>query len=326
MSEVFLGVDGGANKTQAIAINATGEIIGLGLSRGSNHQVVGIDVAIERIEQACRQALGSHQATFASFCLAGADLAPDFALLEPRLTQLHLARQIDLRNDTWAALRAGSNVPWGAVVICGSGFNAAVRTRDGQEFVLPSLGWMSGDFGGGGDMARKAISLIARAWDGRGQATSLSQKIIGHFGYLQYEDFLNALYVGEIASERMYELAPLVFEAASEGDSVAQDLIIRTGTEAGHAAGSLLRKMGMHQEAHTVVAGGSLFNGQGPWLLDAANTALHRIAPFSSFARMRVVPAVGAVLLACDLHGLSLQLDSLYQDLPAALKINPTDG
>jgi N-acetylglucosamine kinase-like BadF-type ATPase len=326
MSQVFLGVDGGANKTQAIVINAAGEILGIGLSRGSNHQSVGIDTAIERIEQACRQALGTHQANFACFCLAGADLEPDFALLQPRLERLQLAQQIDLRNDTWAALRAGSNVPWGAVVICGSGFNAAVRTRDGREFILPSLGWMSGDFGGGGDIARNAISQIARAWDGRGSATSLSQKIIDYFGYNQYEDFLHALYIGDIPSERIYEVAPLVFEAACEGDAVAQELVIRTGSEAGHTAGSLLRRMGIHHEVNTVVAGGSVFNGQGPFLFDAANAALHRIAPKSSFARMRVVPAVGAVLLACDLHGLSLQLDSLYQDLPAALKINPTDG
>lgn len=326
MSEVFLGVDGGANKTQAIAINATGKVVGVGLSAGSNHQVVGIDVAIARIEQACRQALGGLKATFASFCLAGADLPPDFALLEPRLLQLGVADQVDLRNDSWAALRAGSAVPWGAVVICGSGFNAAVRSRDGREFVLPSLGWLSGDFGGGGDMARSAISLIARAWDGRGSATSLSDSIMGYFGYSQYEPFLNALYTGEIGSERMYELAPLIFDAAAEGDVVAQDLVIRTGTEAGHAAGSLLRRMGMHQEAHTVVAGGSLFKGRGPLLFDAASAALHRIAPYSSFAKMRVVPAVGAVLLACDLHGLSVQLDSLYQELPASLKLSGSDS
>ncbi|HEU5086603.1 MAG TPA: BadF/BadG/BcrA/BcrD ATPase family protein, partial [Roseiflexaceae bacterium] len=151
---IYLGVDGGGSKTFALAADARGQVLGFGQGGRANHQSVGLTPALREVELACRQALGTLSAAFASFCLSGADLPSDFALLRPALQALDVATLFDLRNDTWAALRAGSSRPWGVVVICGSGINAAIRSVDGREFVLPSLGAISGDWGGGGDMAR----------------------------------------------------------------------------------------------------------------------------------------------------------------------------
>src|SRR5689334_6808469 len=121
--DIYLGVDGGGSKTFALAADEAGRVIGFGQGSGANHQGRGIDAALDEIGAACRQALGRHTATFASFCLAGADLSPDFAMLRPALQSLGVAAEFDLRNDTWAAMRAGSSHPWGIVVICGSGIN-----------------------------------------------------------------------------------------------------------------------------------------------------------------------------------------------------------
>jgi N-acetylglucosamine kinase-like BadF-type ATPase len=320
--DIYLGVDGGGSKTFALAADAMGRVLGFGQGDRANHQGVGLQAAMREIERACRQALGGRSADFASFCLSGADLAPDFAMLRPAIESLGIARRFDLRNDTWAAMRAGTSHPWGVVVICGSGINAAIRTPDGREFVLPSLGTITGDWGGGGDMARMALGAVARAWDGRGPSTSLTERSLRHFGYPAYEALLEAIYTEALPSRRVYELAPLVFEAALEGDDVAQDLIVRTGTEIGHVAGSLLRRMEMHREPCDVVTGGSIFKGAGPLLMDAAALALHRLAPGARFARAGVEPVVGALLLAFELHGRAADdtlLARLHETLPARL-------
>jgi N-acetylglucosamine kinase-like BadF-type ATPase len=320
--DIYLGVDGGASKTFALAADATGQVLGFGQGGCANHQLYGAEAALHEIGAACRAALGGRSAPFASFCLAGADLPPDFEMLRPMLQSLGVAAAFDLRNDTWAAMRAGTSHAWGAVVICGSGLNAAVRTPDGREFILPNIGWISGDQGGGGDMSRLAIGAVARAWDGRGPPTILTEQVLQHFGYPSYEALLEALYTDVLPGRRVYKIAPLIFAAALEGDAVAQDLILRTGTEIGHVAGSLLRRMQMHRETCEVATGGSIFKGAGPLLMDAANLALHRLAPLAHFTHATVEPVVGALLLAFELHGQTVDealLARLHDTLPKQL-------
>jgi N-acetylglucosamine kinase-like BadF-type ATPase len=319
--DIYLGVDGGGSKTFALAADATGRVLGFGQAGCANHQIHGLDAALAQIGGACRLALGSSAGSFASFCLAGADLPPDFAMLRPALESLGVAARFDLRNDTWAAMRAGTSHSWGAVVICGSGINAAVRAPDGREFVLPSLGDISGDWGGGGDIAMSAISALAREWDGRGPPTALTGRVLRHFGQPSYAALLEAIYTNALP-QRNRELAPLVFEVALEGDLVAQEIVVRNGTEIGHVAGSLLRRMEMHRDRCEVVTGGSIFKGAGPLLMDAANLALHRLAPLACFTRARVEPVVGALLLAFELHGRSVDdalLANMHATLPAQL-------
>jgi N-acetylglucosamine kinase-like BadF-type ATPase len=167
-----------------------------------------------------------------------------------------------------------------------------------------------------------AIGAVARAWDGRGPATALTERVLRYFDYPSYEALLEALYTNALPGRRVYEIAPLVFETALDGDEIAQGLIVRTGTEIGHVAGSLLRRMEMHRAACEVVTGGSIFKGVGPLLMDAATLALHRLAPLAHFARARVEPVVGALLLAIELHGRPVDdalLARLHQTLPARL-------
>jgi N-acetylglucosamine kinase-like BadF-type ATPase len=208
------------------------------------------------------------------------------------------------------------------VVICGSGINAAVRAPDGREFVLPSLGQISGDWGGGGDIAMSAISAIAREWDGRGPPTALTERVLRYFKQPSYAALLEAFYTHALPERRHRELAPLVFEAAEAGDAVAQEIIVRNGTEIGHVAGSMLHRMDMHREPCEVVTGGSIFKGVGPLLMDAASLALHRLAPPAFFTRAKVEPVVGALLLAFELHGREVDdalLANLHATLPASL-------
>jgi N-acetylglucosamine kinase-like BadF-type ATPase len=319
--DIYLGVDGGASKTFALAADATGRVLGFGQAGCANHQIYGFDAALAEIGAACRQALNPSAAGFASFCLAGADLPPDFAMLRPALEALGVAATFDLRNDTWAAMRAGTSHPWGAAVICGSGINAAVRAPDGREFVLPSLGQISGDWGGGGDIAMAAISALAREWDGRGPPTMLTGRVLRYYDQPSYTALLEALYTDALP-RRNRELAPLVFEVALDGDPVAQEIVVHTGAEIGHVAGSLLRRMEMHHDACEVVTGGSIFKGAGPLLMDAANLALHRLAPLAFFTHAKVEPVVGALLLAYELHGHEADdalLANLHATLPAHL-------
>jgi N-acetylglucosamine kinase-like BadF-type ATPase len=254
--------------------------------------------------------------------LAGADTAADTRRLHTAIEAEDLAATSMIVNDAFIPIRAGTDRTWGVALICGSGVNAAGIAPDGRTARLTALGDISGDWGGGGDMALAAIGAVARAWDGRGPATALTERVLARFGMASYEALLEAIYTGEIPRQRIREIAPLIFEAALAGDAVAQEIIVRTGTEIGHAAGSLLRRLDMHRGPCEVVTGGSIFKGVGPLLLDAANLSLHRLAPLARFTRATVEPVVGALLLAIELHGQTVDsklMARLHETMPAHL-------
>jgi len=306
-----LGLDAGATKTFALVADEEGHVLGIGRGGPANHQVVGLKSALMEIRRACNSALGgaglSPPLDFAVFGLAGADLPMDFELLTPAVQELGFAKQVRVENDAMIALRTGTRRGWGVVVVCGTGFNAGGISPDGQSFRLPGLGWLSGDWGGGGDIAREAVRLVARAWDGRGRPTALTRMVLKALGLFGVEELIARLYRGQIEERHLLELVPLVFEAARLGDEVAQELLIRVGQEVGIAAGAVIRRLGLEGTDVEVILAGSVFKGEGPLLLDTVTQSVHRVAPRAAIRLPELEPVAGAVLLA--LEGLGIKPD-----------------
>lgn len=299
-----LGVDAGASKTFALVAESSGCVRGFGRAGPGNHQTVGLDNALFSVGKACEEALAQAgirgPVELGVFGLAGADLPEDFALLRPAVERLALARKVRVENDTLIALRAGASRPWGVVVVCGTGFNAAGIAPDGRMFRLPGLGWISGDWGGGVDIAREAIKCVARAWDGRGKRTLLTPLVLGALHVPNEEEMIRALYHGHVGEENLLALVPVVFEAAYQGDSAAQDIILRLGEEVGLGATAVIKKLGLENSDVEVVLAGGVFKGRGPLLLDVINQFVHRVAPQARITVSHRAPVVGAILLALE--------------------------
>ncbi len=307
---IFLGVDAGGSKTHALLVDEAGAVLGSGAGGTGNHQMSGLDSAVREISQAVCQALNAAQVEpgqveLGCFCLAGADLPQDFHMLQSALVGQELARQVVIKNDSIAALRSGLTRSWGVAVICGSGFNAAGRGKDGREIVLPGLGAISGDWGGGGDLVIEMIRAVMRAWDGRGRPTMLTRAVLERLGKSSEEELLSALYNRKLTRRHMLPLTPLLFDVADAGDSVARELVVRMGTEAGVTANALLRRLDLQDTDAEVVLSGSVFKGRGTLLLDSVRQVVRAVAPAARIARPRLEPVAGAALLALDLSGLS---------------------
>lgn len=311
-----LGVDAGASKTFALVADEDGHVLGFGRGGPANHQVAGLEAALEELRRACKEALTEAgvppPVESAMFGLAGADLPEDFELLVPAVRGLGLARETLVENDTMVALRAGTRQGWGVVVVCGAGFNAAGRAPAGHTFRLPGLGWISGDWGGGGDIAREAVRLVCRAWDGRGCPTALTDTVLNALGFSTVEELIAELHRAELGQSacldvrRLLELVPLVFQAAHSGDEPAQELLIRVGEEVGRAASAVMGKLGLEKTDGEVILAGSVFKGEGPLLLDTVTQAIHRKAPRARVRVLGVEPVAGAVLLALEALGVKV--------------------
>ncbi|RUT29691.1 ATPase [Paenibacillus zeisoli] len=302
----YLGVDAGGSKTHSLIVNSNGQVMGQGAAGNGNHQT-GIKEAEENIALACRSALDEagvspEDVTYAYFGLAGADREPDYKILRPMIGALGFPNY-RITCDTMIAMRAGTSRSYGAVIISGSGFNAAARNRSGEELQYGGFGYLFGDgHGSGRSLADFAFRSAVRAWDGRGKPTLLHDLVLRETDFPEVPHMLDAALDDQLRPP--LRLAELVFEAARQGDELARSFLWEQGTEHGNAAAALIRRLGMQDEVFDVVLGGSVLakSGQNS-MIEAIKQELRKTAPKAAVSRIKMEPVAGAVLSAMDEAG-----------------------
>ncbi len=150
-----------------------------------------------------------------SACLANADLPAEEEQLTEALTSRAWATTVEVRNDTFAILRAGVTEPRGVAVVCGAGINCVGMRPDGRTARFPAVGRISGDWGGGWALAEEALWHAARADDGRGEKTALTTTLPAHFGVPDMPALIEALHLEHIPPHRRHEATPVLFATAA---------------------------------------------------------------------------------------------------------------
>jgi len=312
----YLGVDGGGSKTYALISDERGNIVGKGHSGNGNHQIDREEARRnirESVEMALRQAKLSPDAIeFAYFGLAGADREADFAILRPMIAELGFPGH-EIVCDTMIALRAGTDLPYGVVLICGTGTNSAGKNPRGESWQCGGFDYLFGDFGGGGSLCIEVFRSVIRAWDGREKATLLTQLLLDELGYgsvqEMYDDYLDG------QKSPPLQIAKLLFTAALQGDDVALAVIRKQGEELGKSAQAVIRRLRMERDAFNVVLAGSILTrGEGDLIRAYIDKAVRETAPGASVVKLRVEPVVGAVWLAMEAGGRPLAQE-IYERL-----------
>jgi N-acetylglucosamine kinase-like BadF-type ATPase len=303
---VFLGVDGGGTKTHAVVADGAGTPLGVGVSGASNWEDVGLDGAVATVgaavEEAFRQAnLGPSDATAAVFGLAGLDWESDRQRLAIVPESLGLTCEWLTVNDSFVALRAGANHPWGIVVIAGTGAVAAGRHPEGQEFRTLGLGPIYGDYGSASEIGEAAMRAVAEWFIGLGGATALTEALCLHAGVDTPQELLERF---SRSQEPLDPIARVVMKVADEGDPTAKSIAERAGTGLGARAALVARKLSMQQLPVEVVLAGGVFRSANRALMSAFEMELRRTVPRAAVARLEVPPVVGAVLRAMELAGM----------------------
>ncbi|GGG78264.1 N-acetylglucosamine kinase [Paenibacillus radicis (ex Gao et al. 2016)] len=306
---LFLGIDAGGSKTHALLTDETGRVLGRGYGGNGNHQTAYAE-AKNSIERACAEALQAANATkeditFAYFGLAGADREPDYVILRPMIASLGYERHA-IACDTMIGMRAGTKRSYGAVIISGTGLNAAARNAKGEELQYGGFGYLFGDgHGSGSDLAVHAFRTAIRSWERREQPTILTELVPHQLGYQSVQEMYDdALDNGKRPS---YELAKTMFEAASQGDAVAIRILEEVGLEHANAANALIKRLGMEEQTFDVVLAGSVMSkGSSPHLVDSIKVGIKAAAPNASVVKLTVDPVIGALMSAMDNSGIEI--------------------
>ncbi|WP_330279941.1 ATPase [Streptomyces sp. NBC_00569] len=304
-----LAIDAGNSKTDVAVVAADGTIVGAARGGGFQPPKVGIEAAVDVLAEAVDRALaeaGTTTVGHVSACLANADLPVEERELAAELRTRGWAASVDVRNDTFAVLRAGllkDSEPRGVAVVCGAGINCAGMLPDGRTARFPAIGKISGDWGGGGGLAEEALWYAARAEDGRGETTALMRALPAHFGLPSMYALIEALHLGRIPMERRHELTPVLFATAADGDPVARALIDRMGDEVVAMSVVALDRLGLLEEETPVLLGGSVLAARHPQLDDRIREMLAVRAPKAVPRVVTARPVLGAALLGLDAVG-----------------------
>ncbi|QJD85380.1 N-acetylglucosamine kinase [Cohnella herbarum] len=304
----YLGVDAGGSKTYTLIVDEQGTIVGKGDSGNGNHQT-GYETAKRNIRESVEMALAQAELKredieFAYFGLAGADREADYEILRPMIAELGFPRH-EINCDTVIALRAGTDRPYGVVLICGTGTNSAGVNPQGEFYQCGGFNYMFGDFGGGGSLCVETFRSVIRAWDGREQPTLLTQLLLDDLGYDNVQTMFND-YLDQ-GMRPPIRVAKLLFQAAGQGDEVAIAVLRHQGEELGKSAKAVIHRLKMEGDSFDVVLAGSIVTrGEGNFVHAYIEQAVKEAAPGATIAKLQVEPVVGAVWLAAEASGIAL--------------------
>lgn len=304
LQNLYLGVDGGGTKTGIVLINEKKQIVGEGIDGASNPLRVGIETAVANIfkavDSACDIAgLNRGDIVAATLGLAGVrreDLRK--RVYERFIRDLHI-KPVEVCTDAEIALYGATLGKAGLVAIAGTGSVCIGQNDKGQKASAGGWGPIAGDEGGGAGIARRALQAIAKAFDGRGKATSLSELALDYFRAGQMDDLSVAIYAPQIDNAKIAGFARIVIEAAQGCDDVAKEVLRDAAFELALAANAVIKKLNMEHQKFPVAKVGSIFSA-GELFTVPFLQKIQTVAPKAFLTEPILSPAVAAAQWAFE--------------------------
>jgi N-acetylglucosamine kinase-like BadF-type ATPase len=316
--EVILAIDGGGSRTRCLAIDRRGRVVGRGLSGPSNHLLVASEVVRRSLAEATGEALkqgGLRQGDLfgVSGGMAGVDYDGTGACeIEAILHELSFARSIINGDMVIAHAGALAGRP-GVLALAGTGSSILGISAQGERVKVGGWGPVYGDEGSAYRIGRKALVAAARAYDGRGPATSLLEALLSALGVSDFRETVSRVYAGGMEPREIAALSRVAYEVAEAGDEVARAIFLEAGEELAESVEAAVRRLGMGGDETLVSYQGSILEACA-LVRERFGEALRRRLPQVSVLPPRFEPVIGAYLLGCEALGWPLDsgvLDTL---------------
>ena len=295
-----VGLDAGGSNTLLLAECEGGSRRVDRQGPAANPQRTGVEQSAQTLAMLVQNVLRSHGPVGHLLVCAGVAGAGRSAEQEALATHLRRALaddadvvHVEVVHDACIALDAAFGSGSGLVVIAGTGSVMLARTQDGTARRAGGWGYLLGDPGSGYAVGRAGLRAVAAAFDG-GANTSLRARVDEHFGINGREDLIHQVYQDELS---LQNVAPLVMEAAANGDTVATDILTSQ-------ADALMEQVEWLLDEKEDIApriallGGMLRNDHYAQVL---RQALRARVPDWSVEILRHEPVVGALRRAHDL-------------------------
>ena len=258
----FLGVDGGQSSTRAVIGDETGRILARAVGAPCWRATPGAGEATLRktASELLRDLLALARlpaaSGFEAACFGMSGGADDKRLILEDVTP---SSAIEVTNDAEAALDGATGGGAGIVIIAGTGSIALARDGTGNTTRCGGWGYLFGDDGGALDIVRGALRAALAAEEGWGEPTELRGPLLRATGSATVNEAMHRFYDPDWPRDRIASLAPVVDEAATQGDEPARALLQAAGEALGALAARAARALPADLPESAVYPSGGVF-------------------------------------------------------------------
>ncbi len=297
MSDIVVGIDAGASKTRAFAVDRDGTVVGRGAGGGGN--LLTSPDPQGAIAAALAEALGGRAANAVVLSCAGGDRETERTRgLEILARLAPPGAKLLVTHDAIAALYAGNPTGCGVVLIAGTGSIAYGRNEEGEEDRAGGWGYLIGDEGSAVWCGLEALRAISHAVDGRGAPTRMTAMLFQQLGVGQFSDVLPLVYGRPHPAPAIGAATRALASASAEGDAIANSILQRGANALARAATVVAMTLGL-SAGPVYLAGGAFENLS--LLQRLVQLDLLGLLPQATVEPVREEPAMGAARLAAAL-------------------------
>lgn len=251
-NKIFIGVDGGATKTEFLLFTESGKVISKVCLDGSNPNACGMDKTLSILKTGIDGFLAICPDVAGVFAgLSGSFSGDNAAVIEKFFKNNYPLLNVALSSDISNVIASASDLDKCVAVICGTGFSVYASIEDKLSRV-GGWGYLLDCMGGGFDIGREALRATLAVDDGFGKPTIIKDLVEEKLGGRVWDN-LNKIY--KEGTSYIASFAPVVFEAYQKGDEVAKDIIDRC---AGYIADLVKFASEKYNCGNNVVMSGSL--------------------------------------------------------------------
>jgi len=298
-SELYLLVDGGKSKTEAVIIDSAG--VEIAQTRGPGLEIIGSVNGYERVVDSLRKTLDqlpqTPRFTGVAFGLNGAQSAPSFNLAAKAISSLVKADRFTIASDVvMNYLGALGNQP-GVVVAAGTGSVVMAISRQGAPFRIDGDGPLFADRGSGHDIGRQGLKIAAMVDDGLPGSAALHKAMINRFGTL--EKAAASVYGSVNPIELVASFSKNVAEAAQAGDEIAVEILRGAAQDLAMNVQAAARRSELAGASFPYSTAGGIFN-IGPLIEKPFHDFIGQYLPEAEYQKPLGGAIAGAQIMALN--------------------------
>ncbi len=248
---IYIVVDAGGTKTNAVVFNEQGNILGRGKSGTGNARLSDVDTAVNNVSDACISALNQADKTSKDVekCYL---FIPGFSECKDTFDKkMNFHSEMKSEEDElhYSALKGDD----GIIILAGTG-SFAVYFLDGNSFRLGGWGAAFGDEGSGYYIGLETLKKCAIDFDD-GKDTQLISAVTKYLGLDSFH-YARSLYKRKNMREAVAGLCILVDNLACEGDSDALNIISQSVDQLVTMANRVYIKSNSKEKTLVTLSGG----------------------------------------------------------------------
>lgn len=299
-----IGIDGGGTKTALKLADEGGKII-LSMEGGPcNINSMGKEAVERMLKELIGASLEKAQLTMEQIkvlCIgtAGVDRPSDKLIMKDIIRAAGFNNKTIITNDAVTALYGGVGGNEGVILISGTGSICYGRNSEGEAKRAGGWGHLIGDEGSGYYIGINAINKIARGFDGIEEKTVITDLILEYLKLESASDLIQFVYRSGAGKSEIASLAKLVDEAYKQGDSIAEEILLKAAFELFLISKAVIDKLKLNNKKITLAVNGSVIE-KNECVSSEFKRLMKRNYPLIEVTRMKNDAAHGAVLMALD--------------------------